>query len=133
MYTKKIYFSSENQIELQTAFDDVPGVLNTSVGKIDDSINGIEIVFNPKKTDISTLMDILFSNVNPFKNPVGVHYLHGEDEPQIELHLNFIATYGKQPVVSCTNLTINDPNSNPNFSRKCLAFASRIKNFLPIT
>ena len=133
MYTKKIYFSGGDFHELQEVFTDVPGVLNTATGYIQSSIaeniNGIEVEFNPKKMDLSMLMDILFTVVDPYTQETGVYYTSGEDEPQVELHLNFIANRGKQPAVSCVGLTINDPNSNPKFARKCLAKASRLKNF----
>lgn len=133
MYTKKIYFSGGDFHELQEVFTDVPGVLNTSTGYIqsstDSNINGIEVEFNPKKMDLSMLMDILFTVVDPYTQETGVYYTSGEDEPQVELHLNFIANRGKQPAVSCVGLTINDPNSNPKFARKCLAKASRLKKF----
>ena len=134
MYTKKIYFSGGDFHELQEVFTDVPGVLNTATGYIqsstDENINGIEVEFNPKKMDLSMLMDILFTVVDPYTQETGVYYTSCEDEPQVELHLNFIANRGKQPAVSCVGLTINDPNSNPKFARKCLAKASRLKKFI---
>ena len=134
MYTKKIYFSGGDFHELQEVFSGVPGVLNTLVGYIEtsneNSINGVEIEFNPKKMDLSMLMDILFTVVDPYTQETGVYYTSAEDEPQVELHLNFIANRGKQPAVSCVGLTINDPNSNPKFARKCLAKACRLKNFV---
>ena len=133
MYTKKIYFSGGDFHELQEVFSEVPGVLNTLTGYIEASDNiessGIEVEFNPKKMDLSMLMDILFAVVDPYTQQTGVYYTSGEDEPQVELHLNFIANRGKQPAVSCVGLTINDPNSNPKFARKCLARAARLKKF----
>ena len=136
MYTKKIYFSGGDFHELQEVFVDVPGVLNVTTGYIEASnvsdesdITGVEIEFNPKKMDLSMLMDVLFAVVDPYTQKAGVYYTSAEDEPQIELHLNFIANRGKQPAVSCVGLTINDPNSNPKFARKCLARASRLKKF----
>ncbi len=133
MYTKKIYFSGGDFHELQEVFSDVPGVLSSVAGYIETSDgtkeSGIEIEFNPKKMDLSMLMDILFAVVDPYTQQAGVYYTSGEDEPQIELHLNFIANRGKQPAVSCVGLTINDPNSNPKFARKCLARAARLKKF----
>ena len=133
MYTKKIYFSGGDFHELQEVFSDVPGVINTFTGYIETMDNaetsGVEVEFNPKKMDLSMLMDILFAVVDPYTQQTGVYYTSGEDEPQIELHLNFIANRGKQPAVSCVGLTINDPNSNPKFARKCLARAARLKRF----
>ena len=145
MYTKKIYFTAEDFDEMKNIFEKISGVLNVVGGKISaknvssqvlpepheiENIFGAEVEFNPKKTDISTLMDIFFENFNPYKeNNLGVYYSSGEDEPQIELHMNFIATQGKQMVSSCANLTINDPNSNKNLTRKCYAKVGRLKNF----
>ena len=146
MYMKKIYFTAENFDEMKKIFENLSGVEKISAGKISaanvssqvypepheiENIFGAEIEFNPKKIDVSTLLDIFFENFNPYKeNNLGVYYSSREDEPQIELHMNFIATRGKQTVSSCANLTINDPNSNPNFTRKCYASAGRLKNFV---
>ena len=133
MYTKKIHFSGGDFHELQEVFSEVPGVVNTLTGYIEALDNtkssGIEVEFNPKKMDLSMLMDILFAVVDPYTQQTGVFYTSGEDEPQVELHLNFIANRGKQPAVSCVGLTLNDPNSNPKFARKCLARAARLKKF----
>ena len=132
MYTKKIYFSGGDHRELQEVFVDVPGVVNVLVGSInagDQSVDGVEIEFNPKKMDLSMLMDVLFAVIDPYTQECGVYYPSGEDEPQVELHLNFIANRGRQPAVACVGLTINDPISNPKFARKCLARAARIRSF----
>lgn len=133
MYTKKIYFSGGDFHELQEVFSEVPGVIKVLTGYIDSSSGnetaGVEIEFNPKKMDLSMLMDVLFAVVDPYTQETGVYYTSGEDEPQVELHLNFIANRGKQPAVACVGLTINDPNSNPKFARKCLARASRLIKF----
>lgn len=144
MYTKKIYFSGGNSSELQEIFTDIPGVMSVLVGKISarnvysyvspefqsvEGISGIEIEFNPKKMDLSMLMDVLFNALNPYAdNNLGVFYNSGEDEPQIELHLNFIANRGREPVVSRACLTINDPNSK--IIRKCYVKVGRLVNFL---
>ena len=145
MYTKKIYFSGGDFHELQAVFEDLPGVVKVLPGYIDainvksqvnpepvniEKIHGVEIEFNPKKMDISMLMDVLFSVLNPYaENNLGVYYQIGEDEPQVELHMNFIVNRGKQPAASSAQLTINDPNSNPKFARKCYAVCGRLKNF----
>ena len=145
MYTKKIYFSGGDFHELQELFSDLPGVINSTAGYIDaknvrsyvnfepherENIFGVEVEFNPKKMDISMLMDVVFNVLNPYiENNLGVYYSSGEDEPQVDLHLNFIANRGKQPAVSNANLTINDPNSNPKFARKCYISAGRMTKF----
>lgn len=145
MYTKKIYFSGGNFNELKKIFVDLPGVVNVTFGTISasnvssyanpeprdlENIFGVEVEFNPKKNDISTLTDELFAAVSPYAdNNSGVYYTMGEDAPQVELHMNFVANRGKQVAASCANLTINDPNSNPKLARKCYAAMGKLKNF----
>jgi len=145
MYTKKIYFSGGDFHELQAVFEDLPGVLKVLPGYIDakdvtsyvnpeprilENVAGVEIEFNPKKMDLSMLMDVLFNVLNPYvENNLGVFYNSAEDEPQVELHLNFIANRGKQPPATAACLTINDTTLNKKFSRKCYANVGRLEKF----
>ena len=145
MYTKKIYFSGGNVNELQEIFADVPGVVKVLIGQSSaknvhsyvnhepqtlENIPSIEIEFNPKKMDLSMLMDILFNVLNPYADKtLGVYYSSGEDEPQVELHLNFIANRGREPVVSKACLTINDPHVDK-VIRKCFVKVGRLINFV---
>ena len=145
MFTKKIYFSGENFHKLQNIFENLQGVVKVLPGFIDaenissqvkpekfsaEKICGVEVEFNPKKTDLSTLMDNLFSAINPYaEKNLGVYYKSAEDEPQIELHINFIATLGSQPAVTNAQLTINDTNLNSKTARKCFVACGRLKNF----
>ena len=155
MYIKKIYFSGGDFHELQEVFMNLPGVLETQTGYINAEANasfknvasgenkgymGVEVAYNPKKTDLSKLMDVLFAVVNPYVPDgqgkargemyrAGVFYKDPEDEPQVELHLNFIANRGKPPAVSCIGITMNDPNSDPKLARHCYALAKSLKSF----
>ena len=154
MYTKKIYFSGGNFHELQAVFAHVPGVVATRTGYINGETDtvyaevaagrgkaymGVEVTYNPKKMDVSKLLDMLFAVVNPYVPDgqgnargamyrAGVFYAHGEDEPQIQLHLNFIANRGKAPAIG-SGLTLNDPNSNPKFARKFCAIYEPLRRF----
>ena len=155
MYTKKIYFSGGDFHELQEVFDGLPGVTDTHAGYINadrdtdydevaagkvKAYMGVEVVFNPKKMDVSKLMDVFFAVVNPYVPDgqgnargemyrAGVFYSDAEDEPQVELHVNFIANRGKPPAVSCIGITMNDPNSNPKLARHCCCLAGPLENF----
>ena len=147
LYTKKIYFSGGDFHELQELFTDLPGILKVTAGYIDarnvisqvnpeprtvENFPGVEIEFNPKKMDLSMLMDVLFNVLNPYaENNLGVYSSSAEDEPQIELHMNFIANRGKQPAATGAMLTVNDPNHNPKFARKCYVAAGRLTKFSP--
>ena len=144
MYTKKIYISGDLN-ELQKIFSGVGGVLKITAGNFAaqnvssyvnpaprnvENISGVEVEFNPKKIDVSTLLDILFGKLNPYEeNNLGVYYLSGEDAPQVELHINFIANKGKCPAVTSAALTMNDPNSNKKLLRKCYVNFGRAKDF----
>ncbi|MBR2215487.1 MAG: peptide-methionine (S)-S-oxide reductase [Selenomonadaceae bacterium] len=156
LYTKKIYFAGGDFHELQAVFANQRGVTETRTGYINaegeadfaavatgkvKARMGVEVAFDPKKTDISTLLDILFAAVNPYVPDgqgkargemyrAGVFYTSAEDEPQIELYLNFIATRGKPPTGgACTEIIVNDPNSDQRRTRKLCATAERLKNF----
>ena len=156
MYTKKIYFSGGSFYELQEVFSRVPGVISTTCGYIDsDTANpdynsvlngesgaafGVEVEFDPKKIDISMLMDILFSVINPYVKDKqgdceghmyrsGVYYVQDEDEPMVAYHMNFIHNRQKALAVTEANITINDPNSAPVGARRCYAAAGYLKNF----
>ncbi len=142
MYTKKIYFSGDLN-RIQETFRVLKGVLKVSAGNISaqnvisyvnheprnlENISGVEVEFNPKKIDVSTLLDTLFDKINPYEeNNLGVYYSLGEDAPQVELHMNFVANKGKCPAVTSAALTLNDPTSKPN--RKCYVNFGRLKEF----
>ena len=144
MYTKKIYFSGD-VAELLDIFESVKGILKVTAGEISaqnvisyadresrsiENLAGVEIEFNPKKIDISTLLDILFNNLNPYeKNNLGVYYSAGEDAPQVEVHMNFVANKGKCPAATGATLIMNDPNSNPRLTRQCYVNFGRFKKF----
>ena len=144
MYTKKIYFSGSNVDKLQAIFKDIPGVLSVLAGKLSarnvhsyvnhepqtlEGVESVEIEFNPKKMDLSTLMDVLFNAFNPYvEQNLGIYYNSGEDEPQVEFHLNFIANLGKEPVVTRACLTINDPHIDKKV-RKCYVKVGRLIKF----
>lgn len=97
--------------------------------------------YNPKAIDLSSLLDILFAVADPYTAEgqgncqgemyrAGVYYVSYEDEPQIELHMNFIATKGKPPA-ACGTLVLNDPNSNPAAVRHLRATAEKLPYFHP--
>ena len=157
MYTKKIYFSGGSFHELQEVFSNVRGVQAVRTGYINaagdasykavvagrqQAVLGIEVCYDPKKTDVSTLMDILFAVINPYtldkqgscEGPMyrsGVYYIDAEDEPIVELHMNFIASRGKPPAATGAALTMNDPNSDRRLARKCYAQSMPLQHFQP--
>lgn len=158
MYTKKFYVSGGSFHELQEIFSELPGIENTRTGYINPdgaravfedvacgkvkAVMGVELDYNPKKIDISTLMDILFAVTNPYSENVqgshvgpmyrcGVYYTTEEDLPQIQLHLNFMANRGNPPAIQGSNLTVNDPLKDPRKCRRLYARAEKLVSFIP--
>jgi len=158
MYTKKIYFSGGSFHELQAVFSRIRGVCSVTAGYIDSKIPspsyeavltgatgaamGIEVTYDPKKIDVSSLIDILFAVINPYikdqqgacAGPMyrsGVYYLSSEDEPLIEYHMNFIHNRQKVPAATEAALTLNDPTSDPVGARRCYATFRRLASFYP--
>lgn len=136
MYTKKLYVSGGSFHELQAVYDELPGIVDVRAGYINPAndnvsyetvcdgtikaVMGICLEYNPKKIDVSSLLDILFSVADPYskaqQGPLigpmyacGIFYSSMEDIPQIQLHLNFMANRGTLPAVDGSTLTVNDP------------------------
>jgi methionine-S-sulfoxide reductase len=158
LYTKKIYFAGGSFHELQEVFSRIEGVSGVTAGYINSDIQaptydevmtgssgaamGVEVLFDPKRIDLSSLMDILFAVINPYvkdkqgdcEGPMyrsGVYDPSAEDEPMVEYHMNFIRNRKKIPAVTGSQLTLNDPNSDPEGIRQCYAEAKRLQNFTP--
>ena len=138
MITKKIYLTGADFHEMEELFTGLTGVISTRVGYLNTNIEeptydsvasgeaggfmGVEIIYDPKKIDLSRLLDLHFTAISPYQPngqgfvrgemyQAGVFYVAAEDEPQIALHLSFLAGKGK-PAATGACLTINDPNSS---------------------
>ena len=160
MYTKRIYISGGSFYELQAVFKLLPGVIRVTAGYINPhgdysnisyeavknasihSIFGVEVEFNPKRTDLSSLLDILFAVADPYSESVqgpyegpmyrcGVYYQHGEDLPQLGLHFSFAANRGRPPAICGDEMVINDPNSKAELRRPLKARLEKMNTFIP--
>lgn len=158
MYTKTIWFSGGSFYELEAVFTKIKGVTAVTAGYINSeqdapshedivsgkvkAVMGIEVKFNPKKIDLSSLMDVLFTVVNPYvldqseetKGEMygsGVYSSSGEDEVIIEYYFNFLRNRQKTPAVTEDEITLNDPNSKKVGIRRLFATATRLKSFIP--
>ena len=157
MYTKKLYLSGGNFHELQAVYDGLRGIVAVTTGYINPAsqpvsydqvadgklaaVMGICVEYNPKKIDVSSLLDILFSVADPYspdrqgplEGPMygcGVYYDTVEDLPQIQLHLNFMANRGTPPAVDGCGLTVNDPVSDQKQRRQLFVKAEVLKEFV---
>lgn len=144
MFLKKISVSGGDPRELQAVFSDVPGIVDSFVGTIqadEECIQGLDLHFDPKRIDISMILDLLFAVVDPhlpdgqgnWRGPAyraGVWYEDEEDLPQLELYMNFLRNRGKSPAVTNAKLTINDPNTTKKVQH-CYAGIHRQDRFTP--
>lgn len=118
--TKRICLSGADMYELEEVFAGRRGIASVRTGYInaapeavhEDVANGaaggrmgVEIVYDPKKIDISQLLDLHFAVVTPYSIDgqgyvrgsmyrAGVFYESAEDEPQIQLYLTFLRGRG---------------------------------------
>lgn len=144
MYLKHIAFSGGDPRELQEIFDHVPGVIETAIGCVvapeGDEVAAVRLGYNPKKMDLSMLMDILFAIVSPHSPDgqghargreyrAGVWYEEEEDEPHLEFYMHFLQNRGKPPAATGAGLTLNDPLEHPKAIRPIHAKALPHRGF----
>lgn len=151
---KRICLSGADMYELEEVFTGRRGVISVRTGYINAAPHtsheealhgtaggrmGIEIVFDPKKIDISQILDLHFAVVTPYSIDgqgyvrgavyrAGVFYESGEDEPQVSLYMSFLAAKGRAPATG-ESLTLNDPNSRPEARRVLHATMERLTSF----
>ncbi|MDY6267643.1 MAG: peptide-methionine (S)-S-oxide reductase [Selenomonadaceae bacterium] len=146
MYLKHICFSGGDPRELQEVFDHVPGVVETAVGRAKtsdgDEVFAVRLGYNPKKMDLSMLMDILFAIVSPHSPDgqgrargaayrAGVWYEEAEDEPHLEYYMHFLQNRGKPLAATGARLTLNDPVERTKAIRPVVAKALPLAGFTP--
>ena len=153
---KRICLSGADIHELEEVYRGRRGIHSVRTGYINAAENaahedvemgaaggrmGIEIVYDPKKIDISQLLDLHFAVVTPYSIDgqgyvrgsayrAGVFYESAEDEPQIQLYLTFLAGKGRCPATG-EHLTLNDPNSSAAARRVMHATMERLTSFQP--
>lgn len=170
MYTKTIYLSGGDTVGLQQALNGLRGVLKTvrglaelagvspasapraaaiaTGGNSDKNVltrQVLAVTYDPKKTDISTLLDAHFAIASPYlpdgqgtargqEFRAGVYYTadSAEDLPQLEYYFYFLAARGKSAVDTGSALTLNDPNSRATARRICYAELCELVNFVPL-
>ncbi len=144
MYLKHIAFSGGDPRELQEVFDHVPGVVETAVGRVKtaegDEVFAVRLGYNPKKMDLSMLMDILFAIVSPHSPDgqghargteyrAGVWYEEAEDEPHLAYYMHFLQNRGKPLAATGARLTLNDPVERTKALRPVVAKALPLVSF----
>ena len=153
---KRICLSGADMYELEEVFTGRRGITSVRTGYINAAPDarhedvatgaaggrmGVEICYDPKKIDISQLLDLHFAVVTPYSIDgqgyvrgsmyrAGVFYESAEDEPQVALYLTFLAGKGRCPATG-EHLTLNDPNSSAAARRVLHATMERLTSFQP--
>ena len=151
---KRICLSGADMYELEEVFRGRRGITSVRTGYINAAENarhedvatgaaggrmGVESCYDPKKIDISQLLDLHFAVVTPYSIDgqgyvrgsmyrAGVFYESAEDEPQVALYLTFLAGKGRCPATG-EHLTLNDPNSSAAARRVLHATMERLTSF----
>ena len=132
---KELYLAGGSFYGLQEVFSRIPGVAEVKAGYANShvpnpskedvaagktgAVECIRVVYNPKKIDITTLLSVFFTIVNPYTDGIqgkntgpqyrsGVYYTHSEDIPQIDYYMSFMRCRGRQKTGGISAMTVND-------------------------
>ncbi len=114
---KELYLAGDKSL-LQELFVQVKGVEKVEAGSATstegEKLDGVKITYNPKKQDISSILQEYFAVVDPFTvktDPAeqpGVFYSSAEDIMQLEYYARFLQSRGHEPGAALGNLIMND-------------------------
>lgn len=148
-----IYFAGGYVYDIQEVFSRVKGVDNVVAGYAncsdasanDDIIASgqtdaalcVKIDYNPKRTDVASLIQLFFKIINPYAEPTqpkyrtGVYYERGEDLFQIEYYFRFLRMRGTEPVTTDSAIVMNDSVTRNLDTRPILTELVRLQKFVP--
>ena len=114
---KKLYLAGQ-AYALKDTFRTLKGVEEIlpvhAVAQNGEELYGIEVCYNPKKQDISGILEAYFEVVDPFAKhelplqQAAVFYVSNEDVPQLEYYARFLQSRGREPIATLGNLIVND-------------------------
>ncbi len=135
---KEVYLAGQIDV-LIDAFYDLKGVeqLTPGIGtsREGDELHGINLGYNPKKIDLTTIFNRYFETVNPYiqaenaQEQSGIFYTSAEDLPQLEYYIRFLANRGAEPIASLGSLIVNDSMLEGKEMRPLLTRLARAKDF----
>lgn len=147
-----IYLAGGYVYDLQEVFSRTYGVVNTEAGYVNcsdaeaskeciaagntDAALCVRVEYNPKRTDLGTLLQLFFKLINPFAEPThpkyrtGVYYEHSDDLFQIEYYFRFLRMRGTEPVTTDSNIVMNDSVTRNLDTRPILTEMKRFQNFV---
>lgn len=107
-----------------------------SAGKTDAALC-VKVDYNPKRTDLASLLQLFFKIINPYAEPTqskyrtGVYFDHSEDLFQIEYYFRFLRMRGTEPVTTDSAIVMNDSVTRNLDTRPILTELVRLQNFVP--
>lgn len=137
---KKIFLAGGDGYDLKQIFENAHGVYEIVAGKA-AAIDGIKadgamVGYNPKITDIGSILTAFFNAVGPYsannsETILYVFYADGEDLPQIEYYVNFLQCRGSEPAAALGTLIVNDSMNPEHEHGKPRVEYKRLKDFKP--
>lgn len=155
---KDLYLAGGPYYGVQEVFSRLYGVTDTTAGWANSSEEGltkervatggtgavecVRVTYNPKKIDISMLLNVFFTVINPYTQGIqgkcsgpqyrtGVYYTSGEDVPQISYYMAFIQTRGLARPMSESCLVVNEFEGEGARRPKVQTEMKRLENFQP--
>lgn len=138
---KELYLSGENLEALQKALENTRGVEKLTSGcvctdSVEFPLDCLKVEYNPKKVDITELLKVYFSAVDPYSPPkvpamsTAVLFKSGEDAMQIEYYLRFMQMRGAEPAAGTGELILNDSVTQGVETRPLLTICGKMKSFI---
>lgn len=137
---KELYLAGKELDALKEALENTRGVEELTFGSamgegIDFYVDCLRVGYNPKKIDITELLKVYFSAVDPYSPPenpamsTAVLFKSGEDAMQIEYYMRFMQMRGAEPAAALGELIVNDSITEGVETRPLLTLCGRLKSF----
>ncbi len=137
---KELYLAGGSYYDMQEVFSRVAGVEDTVAGFAEgdaafgDAVECVKITYNPKQTDLTTLMKVFFEVVDPYTSAepryrTGIYYVSNEDLPQLEYFYRFMQLRGAEPSAALGNLIVNDTVTPKREQRQLMTQLARLQLF----
>ncbi len=137
---KELYLCGKELDALKKALDSIRGVEALTLGNalaenIDFPLDCLKVDYNPKKIDITELLKVYFTAVDPYSPPklpaksTAVLFKSAEDAMQIEYYLRFMQMRGAEPAAALGELIVNDSITQGRETRPLLTLCGKLKSF----
>lgn len=153
---KELYLAGGPYYGLQEVFSRVKGVVDTRAGYAnsvienptkDDVVSGraqavecVKVVYNPKKIDISALLSVFFTVINPYTDGIqgkcegphyrtGVYFTSGEDSMQLGYYMSYMANRGNPRQMTENSFVFNEFEGKQRARPPVRTECKRLENF----